>query len=88
VLQLRIASGLIDYPGGKSAMVWYGHVPNVSAAAAELAERYPSDSLLCRHLIEIESPIDLGAYCEKLRREFVRRFGARPRFENDEPRRS
>ncbi|MEO8703982.1 MAG: hypothetical protein ABI867_28285 [Kofleriaceae bacterium] len=39
VLQLKLASGLIDYPRGKSAMVHYAHTPNVRAAALALANQ-------------------------------------------------
>ena len=85
MLQLRIATGLVDYPRGKSAMVWYEHAPDVRAAALALAARFADRGLWCRHLIEIDGATDLGAFCAKLRTEFVRRFGAVPQYE---PRRS
>jgi hypothetical protein len=92
VLQLRLASGLHDYPRGKSAMVWYGHATDVRAAALARAAAYAGRDLVCRHLIEIDDTTDLGSFCAKLRTEFVRRFGAPPRFEtpemSDEPDRS
>lgn len=78
VLQLRLASGLIDYPRGKSAMVWYAHAPDVRAAAVELATTLDRTDLVCRHLIEIEAATDLAAFCAKLREDFVRRFGTAP----------
>ena len=78
MLQLRLASGLLDYPRGKSAMVWYGHAPDVRAAALALAERFAGRDLVCRHLIEIDGATDLAAFCAKLQAEFERRFGAPP----------
>ena len=81
VLQLRLASGLIDYPRGKSAMVWYAHAPDVRAAALALAAVHAGNLLVCRHLIEIDGAIDLAAFCAKLRGDFVRRFGAVPEYE-------
>jgi hypothetical protein len=82
VLQLRLAEGLLDYPRGKSAMVWYAHAPDVRAAALALA--FPG--CVCRHLVEIDAAVDLAAFCAKLREDFVRRFGAPPAYEL--PRRS
>ena len=83
VWQLRLASGLLDYPRGKSAMVHYGHAADVRAAAVAWAEAHGSEGILCRHLIEIEAgaAADLAAFCARLFEEFVRRFGASPRFE-------
>lgn len=78
VLQLRRVRGLLDYPRGKTAMVWYAHAPDVRAAALALASRHAGVDLLCRHLIEIDATMDLGAFYEKLRADFVRRFGAAP----------
>lgn len=80
VLQLRLAHGLLDYPTGKSAMVAYRHAPDVRAAAQALARAHPGD-LLCRHLIEIPEATDLGAFCAKLRQDFVRRFGRAPIYD-------
>jgi len=80
VLQLRLASGLLDYPRGKSAMVWYEHAPDVRAAAVALADRFAGNDLVCRHLIEIDPTVDLVAFCAKLRAEFVRRFGIAPKL--------
>ena len=80
VVQLRLATGLIDYPRGKSAMVWYGHAPDARAAALALAIAYAGKDLVCRHLIEIDEATDLVAFCAKLTGEFVRRFGTRPLF--------
>lgn len=81
VLQVRLATGLVDYPTGKSAMVWYEHAPDVRERALALAATHAGADLLCRHLVEIDASIDLGAFYAKLRTEFVRRFGALPAFD-------
>jgi hypothetical protein len=80
VLQLRLAHGLLEYPTGKSAMVAYRHAADVRAVAQALARTHPGD-LLCRHLIEIAEATDLGAFCAKLREDFVRRFGRAPIYD-------
>lgn len=80
MLQVRLASGLLDYPTGKSAMVAYRHAPDVRAAARALAADHPGD-LLCRHLIEAPAATDLAAFCAKLRQDFVRRFGRAPIYD-------
>ncbi|MGE0868781.1 MAG: hypothetical protein AB7P03_09470 [Kofleriaceae bacterium] len=82
VVQVRLARGLLDYPRGKSAMVWYAHAADARAAALALAAKHPGVDLLCRHLIEIDPATNLAAFCAKLRVEFVRRFGTPPKFEN------
>jgi len=81
VLQLRRAGGLLDYPRGKSAMVHYAHALDVRAAAIAWAAAHGSDGILCRHLIEIDGATDLMAFYARLSNEFLRRFGAPPRFE-------
>ena len=79
VLQLRVATGLVDYPRGKSAMVAYVCAPDVRAAAVALAARHAGEDLLCRHLeAEGAEAIDAAAVYERLRGEFVRRFGVPP----------
>lgn len=82
VLQVRLAAGLIDYPRGKSAMLWYEHAPDVRAAALALTAAHIRTDLVCRHLIEIDAATDLGEFCANLRTEFVRRFGLPPAFES------
>ena len=81
VLQVRLASGLVDYPTGKSAMVAYRHAPDVRTEAQALARAHPGGELLCRHLIEIPAATDLAAFCAKLRQDFVRRFGRAPIYD-------
>lgn len=82
ILQLRLATGLVDYPRGKSAMVHYAQPLHVRAAALALAAaRAPSAAgLVCRHLIEIPEATDIGTFYAKLLGEFVRRFGSPPVF--------
>ena len=84
VLQLRRAHGLVDYPRGKSAMVWYAHGHDVRAAATALAITYADQDLVCRHLIEIEPGTDLASFCNKLRSDFVHRFGSVPFYERQD----
>lgn len=74
VYQLKIAAGLIDYPGGKSAMVGYGAGPDVRAAA--LAAR-PDPAWLCRH-VETADPAAAATLLSELLARFEQRFGARP----------
>jgi len=81
MLQLRLASGLLDYPRGKSAMVHYQHAGDVRAAALAWAVAHGAGGVVCRHLIETDAATDVAAFCAKLADEFVRRFGAPPRFE-------
>lgn len=81
VWQVRLATGLLDYPRGKSAMVHYAYAPDVRAAACAWAAAHGEPTpLVCRHLIESEPATDLQAFCAKLSDEFVRRFGAPPRL--------
>jgi hypothetical protein len=80
ILQLRLATGLIDYPKGKSAMVHYAHVQDLRASALALATTHVGANFVCRHLIEIDRATDLAAFHAKLRDEFVRRFGTPPAF--------
>jgi hypothetical protein len=80
VLQLRLASGLQDYPRGKSAMIHYEHAGDVRAAAEAWAAAHGADGVVCRHLIEADEATDLAGFCAKLADEFVRRFGAPPRL--------
>lgn len=85
VLQLRLATGLVDYARGKSAMVWYQHAINTEDAARALAVRFAAHDLVCRHLIEVDAGVDLQAFCAKLRGDFERRFGSVPLYEQQQP---
>jgi hypothetical protein len=79
VLQLRLASGLLDYPRGKSAMVHYEHADDVRAAALAWAAAHGADGIVCRHLIESGGAAAPALYA-KVVDEFVRRFGSPPRL--------
>lgn len=82
VLQVRVATGLIDYPQGKSAMVHYEHAVDMRAAATALAASHVGEDLLCRHLeIEGAEGVDAVAFHAKVLSEFVRRFGTPPTFQ-------
>jgi hypothetical protein len=78
VLQLRLASGLLDYPRGKSAMVHYAHAADVRAAALAWAAEHGAEGIVCRHLIEDEGGAPAALYA-RLTEEFIRRFGGPPR---------
>lgn len=78
VLQLRLASGLVDYPTGKSAMVYYAAADDVRAAALRFAADYHGAPLWCRHLDPEGHAVDVRAYCARLLDEFSRRFGCAP----------
>jgi hypothetical protein len=80
LFQVRIASGLIDYPTGKSAMIHYGAARDVRRAVIEFAARHPERDWLCRHSAEmtageIERP---ESTLDNLLLQFQRRFGAPP----------
>jgi len=79
VLQLRLASGLLDYPRGRSAMVHYEHAADVRAAAVAWAAAHSADGIVCRHLIEADGVAAPVLYA-KVVDEFVRRFGSPPRL--------
>ena len=81
MLQLRLASGLLDYPRGKSAMVHYEHAADRPGGGDGVGgARTARTGIVCRHLIETDAATDLVAFYAKLSDEFVRRFGASPRF--------
>jgi hypothetical protein len=84
VFQVRVRTGLVDYPRGKSAMLHYGAGRDVRAAAAAFAaacaRSHPEGDWLCRHAVELsawelEHP---EAACELLVERFRARFGAPP----------
>jgi hypothetical protein len=74
VYQLRIRTGLLSYPTGKSAMVHYAAAPNLVAAITAYASAHPDADLLCRHQA---APDPVALYTQLLTR-FVTRFGAEP----------
>src|SRR5215813_9273890 len=85
VLQLRLSSGLLDYPRGKSAMVHYAHAADVRAAALAWAAEHGGQGILCRHLIEGDGAATAAALHARVTDEFVRRFGTAPRGPGQTP---
>jgi hypothetical protein len=80
VLQLRVRDGLIDYPRGKSAMIYYAVADDLRQAAVELGPRFAATPVLCRHtdvLLDTERA-DLRAAFARLLHSFEARFGAMP----------
>lgn len=84
VLQLRVSEGLLDYPTGKSAMVWYQLAQDVRAAAGQLAVEHAAQlaALRCRHTVEMTAAdvAGLPEFFARLVHDFRARFGATPRF--------
>lgn len=78
VLQVRVRTGLIDYPRGKSAMVHYQAAADVRAAADAIAAANPAADWLCRHLLAPTDPAAASALAAKLIRDFTARFGRAP----------
>lgn len=80
VYQVRVASGLLDYPTGKSAMIRYGAARDLRAAASELARAHPGRDWLCRFSEEMSAreAADPDAIVAELVAAFRRRFGAPP----------
>ncbi len=74
VYQVRVGSGLIDYPTGKSAMVHYGAADDVAAAIADYAARHPDRPWLCRHAAQTEPDRHLA----RLLARFEQQFGLVP----------
>ncbi len=81
VFQVRVATGLVDYPRGKSAMVHYGAAADVRAAAAAFAARHRDAPWWCRHTIEPDAlaAAEATALFDRLVRDFTARFGCPPR---------
>lgn len=76
VLQLRVATGLVDYPRGKSAMVHYAAAADLRAAAVALAAAHADVDWWCRHT---DGPVDdPPALLATLLRLFTDRFGRPP----------
>ena len=82
VFQIRIDSGLIQYPKGKSAMIHYAAADNLRAAATAFADAHAGSNWLCRHTIKLsaDSAQDLQPLCARLVDRFSRSFGSPPRL--------
>ncbi len=80
VFQVRIPHGLVDYPRGKSAMIYYGVASDLRAEVAAAAERWGGKGWLCRHSVELlnRERADLDAALCSLLTRFERRFGSPP----------
>ena len=78
VFQLRLRTGLIDYPRGKSAMVRYGAADDVRAAVVALAGEVGAVDWLCRHLLGPTTGEEATALAARLSRDFAVRFGHPP----------
>src|SRR5688572_14264598 len=74
VVQVRVRDGLVDYPAGRSAMVWYG-AGAAHAVAAALARRRDAGDLLVRFRPSPEP----GPEADDLLARFRSRFGTLPR---------
>lgn len=78
VLQVRVRTGLVDYPRGKSAMVHYQAAADCRAAARALAAAHPDADWLCRHLVDLADPAAAPTIAARLIRDFTARFGRAP----------
>ena len=80
VYQVKVAAGLIDYPTGRSAMIWYGAAEDVAGAVAALAAAHPGQPWLCRFAegLEARGAPDVDGMLQELMTRFRRRFGASP----------
>ena len=76
VFQIRLAQGLLDYPTGKSAMVHYGWSETDLRAEVLAFTPGAGEPLLCRH---VEERYPRAAH-DRLREQFIRRFGSPPRL--------
>ena len=78
--QVRLESGLIDYPRGKSAMILYGAAADLAAEARGLSAAHPGRPWLVRFSEDLsaEDAGDRHAILHRLLASFERRFGAPP----------
>ena len=86
-IQVRRADGLVDYPSGKSAMVWYGIADDV---AGVLRDQFADE--LDQPGIRGCGTLEFRYYAgprpreriEKVAKRFVQRFGSPPVFNDAE----
>lgn len=76
VLQVRLETGLVVYPRGKSAMILYAAADDLRAACSRLAAEHPHAAWLCR--FDRGSAGEPRAAAEALIADFVDRFGQAP----------
>ncbi len=81
-LQVRRASGLVDYPTGKSAMVWYGYADNprraLIARFADLGDEWHHPQYGPLRFRYLKGGQDVRHTIEGLANKFHRRFGRLP----------
>jgi hypothetical protein len=75
VLQARVAVGLIDYPRGKSAMVYYDAGDDLTLALARLEAVLPPGAEV---LVRFAECANAAGELARLVDDFTRRFGAPP----------
>ncbi len=72
IVQVKVLGRLLDYPTGKSAMVWYGR--DAGFDPRSLQAWSPSDTLVARWLVVD----DADAALSPLLARFIARFGRAP----------
>jgi len=79
VVQVKVQGTLLDYPQGKSAMVWYGAGPSMAAVARQglaAADRaLGTGTILLWRCVAVPEPM---AHFQTLYARFADRFGAAP----------
>lgn len=82
-IQVRRADGLVDYPSGKSAMVWYGYLEEVEETLREVfADEIDEPGARGHGPLQFRYMTGEGALedLEKVADKFARRFGGSPVF--------
>ncbi|ACY18366.1 hypothetical protein [Haliangium ochraceum] len=95
MFQIRVRTGLVSYPKGRSAMVHYGRGDDVAAEVRGFAAAHPGRDWLCRHAPQVgdEAIAEAGSdealraavehKFEQLYTRFRQRFGTPPRPPED-----
>lgn len=78
VFQIRLASGLIEYPTGKSAMIHYAAADDLRAATVAFAAEHAGRDWLCRHSLDVTG--DPRPVYDRLVQRFAAQFGGPPRL--------
>jgi hypothetical protein len=78
VFQIRVKSGLIRYPRGQSAMVYYAASQNLEQAVSLFAQAHREKPYLCR-FAEVAGG-DPNPELSRLVSRFENRFGSPPRM--------
>jgi len=78
VFQIKVPAGLLEYPSGKSAMVYYAAASDLRSDIGDFADAHAGEDWLCRHMV---APIELSkALIGTLLESFTTRFGGAPRL--------